>query len=219
MNTTISRARNESGMSLIELTVVLLLMSVVGALMLGFLSSVLNTTTRATNDTETEKSIQFAMRPVTENIRSSDTIAVNYPSSTSCPSGGSYPSGYSNCLAFWVLRPAADNLSCPQSYFVYGLKSDGVLREDRTDFNLVSGTCSTTASYTGRPLLKNIVNGSTPLFTYFDTFGNKLDPNASGQTTYPFKAAATVRVSLSTRYQTNSPLLSYTSDLALRNNR
>ena len=82
-----------------------------------------------------------------------------------------------------------------------------------------SGTCAVTSSYSGRPLLKNVVNGSQPLFTYFDRFGNQLDPAASGQTVVPFVNAVTVRVTLNAQYQSNAPLLSYTSDLALRNNR
>jgi hypothetical protein len=103
--------------------------------------------------------------------------------------------------------------------YTYGLKSDGILREDRTDYALVGGTCTAGLSYTARPLLKNIQNGSQPLFTYFDRFGNKLDPAASGQTALPFTDAVTIRVTLNVQYQTGSPLLSYTSDLALRNNR
>jgi hypothetical protein len=100
----------------------------------------------------------------------------------------------------------------------YGLKSDGIIREDRTDYKLVGGTCSVAASYVGRPILKNVSNGSTPLFSYFDAFGNKLDP-ATATSTIGFTKALTVRISVTASYQANSPLLSYTSDLALRNNR
>jgi type II secretory pathway pseudopilin PulG len=209
----------ESGTTLIELTVVLALVSLVGLLLFGFLSSVYSTTSRMTNDTETEKSILFALRPVTENIRSTSTVAITYPATTSCTAGGSYPTGYANCLGITIARPSAGQLACPKSVMVYGLKNDGILREDRTDYKFTSGVCSVSNSYVGRSLIKNVVNGSTPLFTYFDAFGNQLDPNAAGQTTGPFASAVTVRVSLSVRYSASSPLLSYTSDLALRNNR
>jgi type II secretory pathway component PulJ len=204
--------------TLIELTVVLLLMSVVGAMLFGFLWSVTRVSTRATNDSETEKAISLALRPVTENIRGTASIATAYPSTTSCPAGA-YPTGYSNCLSVTVLRPAPGQLSCRRSVFTYGLKSDGVLREDRTDYALVGGSCAVTASYTGRPLLRSIVNGSQPLFMYFDRFGNLLDPGAVGQTTVPFTDALTIRVSLNVQYQSGSPALTYTSDLALRNSR
>ena len=50
------------------------------------------------------------------------------------------------------------------------------------------------------------MNGAQPLFTYFDRFGNKLDPAASGQTTAPFTDAVTVRVTLNVRYQTGTPI-------------
>jgi len=203
-------------MSLVELTVVLLLMSIVAALLFGFLYSVLNTTNRMTSDTQTEKQIELALRPVTENIRSASTISTSYPTTSSC-APGSYSSGYTNCLAFTVARPTSGNLTCPQTVMVYGLKADGVLREDRTDYATVSGVCRVTQTYTGRPLLNNITNGATPLFTYFDAFGNQLNPATATPTA--FAAAVTVRVSLNVQYRKGSPTLTYTSDLAVRNNR
>jgi type II secretory pathway pseudopilin PulG len=212
------QSNDQSGTTLVELTVVLLLVSVVGVVLFGFLWSVQRTTTRMTNDTQSEKAIQLALRPVTANIRGASAIATAYPSSVSC-SAGSYPTGYSNCLAITIARPAPGQLTCPKSAMVYGLRSDGILREDRTDYALVSGVCAVSRTYTGRRILTNVVNGSTPLFTYFDAFGNKLDPGAVGQTANVFAAAVTVRASLSVRYALGSPLLTYTSDLAVRNNR
>jgi len=212
------RARDESGNTLIELTVVMLLISIVSILLFGFLWSVYRTTGRMTNDSETEKAIQLAVRPLTENIRSASTIATTYPATASC-AVGSYPTGYTNCFAFTIARPSAGQLACPKTVMVYGLKSDGILREDRTDYNFTGGACVVSRSYTGRPLLTNVVNGATPLFTYFDTFGNQLNPAAVGQTSVPFAGAVTVRVSLNVQYATGAPLLSYTSDLALRNKR
>jgi type II secretory pathway component PulJ len=209
---------DESGTTLIELTVVLLLVSIVGILLFGFLWSVYRTTGRMTSDSQTEKSIQLAIRPLTEDVRSASTIATTYPATTSC-AAGSYPTGYTDCLAFTIARPAAGQLACPKSLITYGLKNDGIVREDRTDYAFSGGACVVSRSYTGRPLLTNVVNGGTPMFTYFDAFGNKLDPNAAGQTTTPFATAVTIRVSLSAQYATGSPLLSYTSDLAMRNDR
>jgi len=211
--------RNEDGVTLIELAVVMMLMGIVATMLFGFLDSVMRVSTRATNNSEAEKAISLALRPVTENIRGTATVASVYPSTSSCTAGGIYPTGYTNCLQVTVLRPTAGQLSCRKSVYTYGLKSDGILREDRTDYALVGSTCTAGTSYTGRPMLKNIVNGSAPLFTYFDRFGNKLDPAASGQTVLPFTDVVTIRVTLNVRYQTGSPLLSYTSDLALRNNR
>ena len=76
-----------------------------------------------------------------------------------------------------------------------------------------------TSSYTGRQLLTGVSNGSTPLFTYFDSLGNKLNPTGAGVTAGKFASALTVRVSVAVVYRAGSPSLSYTSDLALRNNR
>jgi len=209
---------DESGTTLIELTVVVLLFSIVGVLLFGFLSSVYSTTSRMSSDVETEKAIELALRPLTANVRSASAIATAYPSTTSC-GAGSYPTGYANCLAITIARPTSGNLTCPKSVMVYGLKSDGVVREDRTDYAMTSGVCNVATTYKGRPLLENVVNGATPLFTYFDTFGNLIDPSAAGQTTTPFAAAVTVRISVSVQYRAGSPLLGYTSDLAVRNNR
>jgi prepilin-type N-terminal cleavage/methylation domain-containing protein len=213
-----ARARNEDGVTLVELAVVLMLMSIIAVIIFGFLYSVMNVSSRATNDSESEKAISLALRPVTENLRGTTSIATVYPATTSC-TAGSYPTGYTNCLSVTVLRPIPGQLTCPKTVFTYGLKSDGILREDRTDYAFVGGVCAVTTNYTGRKLLSNIVNGSQPLFTYFDRFGNQLDPAASGQTALPFTDAVTIRVTLNVRYQTGTPLLSYTSDFALRNNR
>lgn len=210
--------RNEDGVTLIELAVVLMLMGIVTAMLLGFLGSVYGVSNRTTKHSEAQKAVMLALRPMTENIRGTATVATSYPSSASCATG-SYPTGYTNCLSVTVLRPAAGQLTCRKSVYVYGLKSDGILREDRTDYAIVGGTCAVTLSYTGRPLLKNVVNGAQPLFTYFDRFGNKIDPAASGQTTIPFVTVVTIRVTLNVQYQSGAPLLSYASDLALRNNR
>jgi len=211
--------RNEDGVTLIELGVVMMLLGIVTAMLVGFLWNVMGVSTRATNHSEAQKALVLALRPVTENIRGTATIATTYPSSSSSCPAGSYPSGYPNCLSVTVLRPVAGQLSCRRSVFTYGLKSDGILREDRTDYALVGGTCTVTSTYSGRPLLRKVMNGSQPLFTYFDRFGNKIDPAASGQTTVPFVSVVTIRVTLNAQYQNNAPLLSYTSDLALRNNR
>ena len=187
-------------------------------MLLGFLGSVYGVSNRTTKHSEAQKAMMLALRPVTENVRGTAIVGTSYPSSASCPTG-SYPTGYTNCLSVTVLRPTAGQLTCRRSVYVYGLKSDGILREDRTDYAIVGGTCAVTSSYTGRPLLQNVVNGAQPLFTYFDRFGNKIDPAASGQTTVPFVTTVTIRVTLNVQYQSGAPLLSYTSDLALRNNR
>jgi type II secretory pathway component PulJ len=214
----VPQRRDETGSSLVELLTTLGIMSVVGVLLFGFLFSVINTTTRATADTETEKSIELTLRPMTADIRSAAAIAETYPGTSSCPAG-SYPAGYTNCLSLTIERPEAGALSCPRSVVTYGLKSDGVLRQDRTDYELVGGSCAATASYTGRPLLTNVSNGTTPLFRYFNHLGNEVNPAAAGQTTTAVANAVTVRVSLDVEYRNGSPLLRYASDLAMRNNR
>jgi type II secretory pathway component PulJ len=212
------RERSEAGVTLVELAVVLLLLGLVSAILYGFLNTMLTQTSRTTLNTQAEKSLVFALRPMTQDIRGASAISTTYPGTTSCPAG-SFPTGYSSCISFTVARPSSTSLSCPRSTIVYGLKADGVLRVDRTNYKWVSGSCVATTVYSGRPLLHNVENGATPLFTYFDRFGNRIDPAAAGQTALPFTTAVTVRVSLSVRYKTGAPLLSYTSDLAVRNNR
>jgi type II secretory pathway pseudopilin PulG len=207
---------DERGTSLVELTIVVGLLGIVGVLLFSFLWSVVNTTTRTSANSEAEKAIELALRPVTQNIRSASAISTTYPATVSC-SSGTYPTGYSNCLSITIARPTVNQFTCPKSTVAYGLKSDGILREDRTDYAVVGGVCSVTLSYKGRPLLKNIKNGATPLFTYFDQFGNRLDPSSASLGA--FAGTVTVRVSVSVQYKLGAPLLSYTSDLAVRNNR
>jgi prepilin-type N-terminal cleavage/methylation domain-containing protein len=216
---TVTDCTGERGFTVVELTVALALLSIVSVIVFGFLVSVLKTTTTAANNTRVEQAIDLALRSVTEDIRGASILATTYPSATTSCAAGSYPSGYENCLSFTILRPQYGELTCAKSVVTYGLKTDGVLREDRTDYRVSSGTCVPYQLYTGRPIVSGIVNSTMPLFTFFDRFGNELDPDAAGQTTAPFTAVETVRVSVAVRYAKNAPLLSYTSDLALRNNR
>ena len=209
----------EHGFTVVELTIALALISILSVVWFGFLSSTLTTTTTATNDTRVEQEIELALRPITQDIRGASDISTTYPSGTTSCVSGSYPTAYTNCLSFTIFRPEYGALTCPKSIVTYGLKSDGVLREDRTDYRLSGASCVSTQLYTARPILAGVVNGGAPLFRYFDRFGNELNPNASGQTASAFTEAETVRVSVSVRYAQNKPLLSYTSDLALRNNR
>jgi len=215
MNRTMSA--DERGSSLVELTVVVMLLSIVGVMLFSFLWSVVNTTTQATSDSQAEKAIELTLRPVTEDVRSASTIDTTYPVTTTSCSSGVYPSGYSSCLAITIARPTQTDLTCGKSRIVYGLKSDGILREDRTDYSVVGGVCTSKQLYTGKKLLTNIANGATPLFTYLDAFGNRLDPSSSSLGA--FSGTVTVRVSLKVQYKRGAPLLSYTSDLAVRNNR
>lgn len=213
------KLERERGVTLVELTVVMFMLSIVSVILFAFLASVMKTTTRANKDVETEKAIELALRPLTEDIRGATSIATAYPSGTACPSGGSYPTGYSNCLSFTIDRPSSAQATCPKSVISYGVRSDGIVREDRTDYAIVGAVCTGTQLYIGRTLLTNVATGGQSLFTYFDRFGNVINPNASGQTTASFAAAAMVRVTVNVRYQSGSSLLSYTSDLTLRNNR
>jgi len=215
----VSRRRDslEAGITMIELVVTVLLLSIVGVIMMTFLVSAVSTTARGSTDAEVEKRIQLAMRPMTAFIRSATQISAAYPTSSTCPVS-SYPIGYRNCLSFTIARPQNGQLSCPKSLIVVGLRA-GVLRMERTDYGVVNGSCAVANVTTGYPLVTGVNNGATPLFTYFDTFGNQLNPGAVGQTTTPFVRAMVVRVALNVEYKSGAPLLRYTSDLAVRNNR
>ena len=75
-----------------------------------------------------------------------------------------------------ILRPEAGALTCPRTVVTYGLKSDGVLREDRTEYRFVGGSCVGTTMSSGRAVLENKAGLLTPgVFGRLQLYGGDID--------------------------------------------
>lgn len=214
MMRTMLRDEPDAGFSVIEMLVVLLIMTVAGLITLNFLDNTTTVTARAGRHVQAEEDARFALRTLTQELRGANPLVGTYPAgSPSCPATGTFPASYASCIAFEVKRTQVSGQSCPKSRLVYGVRTDGFLREDRTDYD---ASCTPTRSYTGRQLLSGVQSGSASLFTFYDIDGNALsgtDPLDS------YLKAGSVKVGLSVRYQQDAPRLQLSSIVSLRNNR
>ena len=208
-----SRRRDERGFTLTELSVVMLIGSIVTFIGLNFLDNTSLVVSRSSARVRTEADARLAMRAVLQDIRAAQNIATTYPSTATCPSATTYPSGYASCLRFSVLHTTAAGAACPYSQITYGVNG-GVLREDRVDYDV---NCVAKTVLTGKVILKDVTNAARPLFTYADQYGNRLSTSTS--TAAQFAAAGTVNVQLYLQFQTRAPEMSIFSAAALRNNR
>jgi len=218
------RGRGEDGITLVELLVVMSLMSIVSVITFSVLIGATRVAGRADNSTTAENNGRLAVRALAEDLRSAEQIRTS-SSATACPTGGTFPAAFGNCIAFLVphdltasattttVAPGAVPIECPFSKIVYGLRS-GVIREDRTDYN---SSCQPSASTLGKPVLSGIDNTSAqPLFTFYDSFGNQL---GSSNTIADFIGAGSVSVQISLNYQKSAPDIPLMTTAALRNNR
>jgi prepilin-type N-terminal cleavage/methylation domain-containing protein len=212
--------RSDEGYTLPEVMITLLLLGIVSALLLGFLSNVLSTTSRATRDVDAEKEASLVLRSVAQDIRAASDISTTYPATSAtstCPQGGSYAapsySGYTQCVGFTIRQPTDGIATCPRTEVRYGV-NNGELRQDRTVFKVVLGVCQAVDTTTGRSLMTNVTN--TDIFSYLDGSGrNVLSPSPIGNPV----DARTLKLHLVKRYQQNVPVLDFTTVLSLRNNR
>jgi MSHA biogenesis protein MshO len=193
--------RDESGFTLVELTVTMAILSVVSLMAFVFINQMTNVSSRAINDVVTENNARLVLRTMTEDLRaaSPSTITFTGPAST-CPTS----STAGTCLSFTILRNTSTYPSC-QSSIIYGLLPS-TIAETRTDTG-----CAANLTLTGKTILSGVTNGTTPLFAYYDKQGTAL---TTGQA-----AAASIGVTLIVQYQTNSPALTFSGYASLRNAR
>jgi prepilin-type N-terminal cleavage/methylation domain-containing protein len=191
----------EDGVTLVELLVVMAISLLVAGVVLGFLEATTSVVARTSNDVRAENDARLALRTLTQDIRAASPSSITFTSSIAgaCPTTPTP----GDCLSFTILRGTTAAPTC-RSTIIYGLLTDRV-RQTRSDAN-----CPTAVSIS-RPLVNNVANGTTPLFTYYDAQGN---PLTSGQAT-----AKTVRVTLVVTYTGGQGPLTLTSTLALRNAR
>ena len=203
--------RDEQGFTLVEVLVTTLLVAVVGAFSLAFLVNTTTATAIATSSAEAEKAAQLTLREVSEEVRGAQNIRSTYPGGPACPTTGTYPSSYGNCVRFDVVHTNLTSQSCPMSTITYGV-DNGVLRMAKTDFS--GASCSATVT-TNRVLLRDLT-GSTPLFTFYGIDGSVL---TASRPVDDWVNASAVKVTVSIRHRQGSPAVTVSTTLALRNNR
>ncbi len=216
----------DSGFTLVELLVTVVLISVVSIITLGFMDSVTSVSSKASRHVISESEAQVVLREMTQEIRGANPVSAIYPSGGTCPTGTGFPpataggTGYLKCLRFMLVHstavttfcnnPEVGRLPAPYSIISYGLVN-GTLYKHRTDY---SATCVATVGATpGRAVLTGLTNGSTkPLFTYYDRTGVKI---ADTETVVN---AGSVKVTLMVPYDRSAPSLELTSVASFRNN-
>lgn len=207
------RRRDERGFTIVELSVVMLLGSIVMFITLNFLDNTSMIVSRSTTSVRTEADARLALRTMLQDLRAAQDISTAYPATSTCPSATTYPAGYASCVQFSVLHTTSASATCPYSRITYGV-ANGVLKEDRTDYDT---NCTPKVVFTGKTILSNVSNGPRTVFSYFDQYGNPLSTSTSSSAA--FAAAGTANVQLYLRASKTATELSIFSSAALRNNR
>ncbi|HEX2698983.1 MAG TPA: prepilin-type N-terminal cleavage/methylation domain-containing protein [Acidimicrobiales bacterium] len=205
--------RDDDGFTMIELAVTMLLLSIVSAMLYGFLNSTSSATARISLHTRAQRDAELAMRTITQDLRAASPI-------TSAPCGS-----YANCIAFELQRASATGHDCEKTVIGYALAS-GTLRRSLTENTWSGSACTVTRSVTNLPLLVSVVNATVtptvPMLVYYDNKGVLLDP-ATQATTLVKKPAqggtATIKVNFVVQYKSDAPPLKLTGLAALRNSR
>jgi type II secretory pathway pseudopilin PulG len=194
--------RGQAGMTLTELVVALSITLLVGTVLLGFLDNTTSVVGRTTADIEAENDARLALRTMTQDIRAASPSSISFTSLLAASACPTTPTA-ANCLSFRISRATATRPSC-QTTVAYGLLS-GWVQQTRSDAN-----CATNLTIS-RKLIGNVVNGSTPLFSYYNASGAAM---SSGQA-----AATSIKVSMVVSYPGGQQPLTFTSMLSLRNAR
>ena len=195
----------DDGMTVVELSVVLLLLTIVSVIALGFVNSTMTTTARADANVKAERDGQLALRTITQDIRAAN------PLEDQC--GGSY----AECLKMTIVRPTSSHPNC-QSVVTYRIASGFVVQD------LADSGCAATRSWSDRRLIE-VANAATgdPLFTYTDRLGKPIAAATScagNPITAPCpKYAKAVSTNLVVRYDNASPPLKLSSVASVRNSR
>lgn len=205
--------RDDDGFTVVELAVVMLLLSIVTAMLYGFLDGTSNATARIGLHTRAQRDAELAMRTITQDLRAASPII-------SAPCGS-----YGNCMAFEVQRAAQTGHDCEKTVIGYALAS-GTLLRSLTENTWTGASCAVTQTITNLPILASVVNATdaptTPLFVYYDNKGVVLDPSTQATTLVKKPSqggTASIKVSFVVRYKSNAPVLTLSGVAALRNNR
>jgi prepilin-type N-terminal cleavage/methylation domain-containing protein len=204
----------QGGFTMVELMVTVALVLVVLGISLDFLVNVTNVDARAMSVETATRDTRFALRTMSQEIRSAASLATSLPTSGSCPSAPTY----ATCLQFTVVRSDSSMTpNCPYRVITYGLRS-GVIAEDRTDYKLSGSSCVLASRTNGRRLLGHVPSTVTSLFTYFDHSGAQIAPANVVGGAPPTVNVASVLISVTSAPTRGAPV-SLSSFAALRNSR
>ena len=198
-------SRDEDGFTIIEMAITVMLLGIVSFVLFSFLDSSMKITTRASKDLQAEQRMTIALRQMTQEIRSADSV-------TQCAGNVSYKT----CIVIDVPRETMLGAACPLRRITYQLVGTTV-RETRVTYP--AAACSpTTTTYNARPVLEGVVNtAAQPLFTFYDQAGTTFDPDVSPGLV---ASAGSVKTSIKVNYGVSgAPVISLDSMAALRNQR
>lgn len=206
--------RDQRGFALMELVVVVLILGIISVMLFDYLDNTTTTTTRATSSVVKENEGRLALRELTEDVRAANKILTTYPTNGACASGGTFPTGYGNCLHFEIQRSVDSTQTCPKSVITYGIVGTD-LKKTRVDY---AANCTTvTSSVTATTMVSGVANpASTPLFKFYDATGTQITSTTS---TAGYIAATSVKVALTLSFKSGASKLYLNSAVALRNNR
>jgi prepilin-type N-terminal cleavage/methylation domain-containing protein len=196
--------RAESGFTMIELAITVMLMGIVLAVLFEFLNNTMVLTRRSEKDLQSEQAMTIALRTVTEDLRSASTIS-------SCGVGFSFRW----CVSLDIPRSTTTGVSCPERTLTYNL-AGGKLYESELDYP--AGACSpTTTKYTNRVVMTGLGNGATDYFlTWYDPTGVAFDPDASPS---QVSTAGSIEAMVKANYISGANPIQLRSIAALRNHR
>lgn len=208
--------RSESGMSVIELVVATMIMSIVTLIVFSFLNGMTSVTARTDRNSRAEGDAQLTFRAMTAEIRSAFPIT------------GTCTGGYGDCISFDIQRPDLTVHTCQRRSVTYALnRTQGTVTRSQTDFtySAATKTCTSVVRNTNTVVLRSVeMPAGTPLFRYYDSAGVELRPAVAAElakipTAPNAGGTASVKINVLIRYQRNAPLINLASDVVLRNNR
>jgi prepilin-type N-terminal cleavage/methylation domain-containing protein len=213
-----ARTESEAGVTLVEVLVTMLVLSVVLVIGFDFLDRASLLTARTEAHSRVEDEAQKALRLLTQHVRGAHPIGDPCTTTTDSLSPSFMP-GYANCMRFSVKRTTTGLDACARTEFVYGIvgtSSPRTLVQRRAEYTGTVTNCPAPPAAQRLTILGNVVNdpSSQPLFTYYAADGTAI----ATSNTAAVKKASSVKVTLAVRYRKNADPIVLSSTAALRNN-